>query len=98
MVLVPWLGLLFCARISFAFQSQRAFNVFPQEVGVADNAQDAMVSRQNGLGNVLVSTMLLSSIASGPGFTTLTHPGFPGHGVRVKKVDDFCDPTVKYVI
>lgn len=30
-------------------------------------------------------------------YTTLSHPTFPGHRVRVKK-SAFCDPTVKLVI
>lgn len=29
-------------------------------------------------------------------FTTLTHPAFPRHRVRMKKAD-WCDPAVKYV-
>jgi hypothetical protein len=42
-----------------------------------------------------VSARRLSSIISKEDFTVLSHPEFPGHGVRVKKTD-FCDPTVKY--
>lgn len=36
----------------------------------------------------------LSSIVDGAAFTTLAHPNFPSHQVRVKKTV-FCDPTVK---
>jgi hypothetical protein len=36
----------------------------------------------------------LSSITAKDEFTTLTHPRFRGHSVRVKQTD-FCDPTVK---
>ena len=43
-----------------------------------------------------ITTMHLSSIATGEGYTTLSHPRYPAHQVRVKKTD-FCDPTVKYV-
>ncbi|KAI0771520.1 peptidase S10 serine carboxypeptidase [Trametes elegans] len=40
-----------------------------------------------------VSTRALSSIASRNEYTTLEHPRFPAHRVRIKK-SDFCDPTV----
>ncbi|THH20268.1 hypothetical protein EW146_g1054 [Bondarzewia mesenterica] len=40
-----------------------------------------------------VTTMHLSSIASGQKFTVLDHPRFPAHRVRIKKAE-FCDPTV----
>lgn len=30
-------------------------------------------------------------------YTTLKHPAFPKHSVRIKKSFDFCDPHVKYV-
>jgi hypothetical protein len=43
-----------------------------------------------------LTAMHLSSLAAGESFTTLSHPRFPAHQVRVKKTD-FCDPTVKYV-
>ncbi|KAL5536839.1 hypothetical protein ACEPAF_662 [Sanghuangporus sanghuang] len=39
------------------------------------------------------TTMHLSSMRSTDVFTTLVHPDFPGHQVRIKKTD-FCDPTV----
>ncbi|KAL5531735.1 hypothetical protein ACEPAG_4612 [Sanghuangporus baumii] len=39
------------------------------------------------------TTMHLSSVQSTDVFTTLVHPDFPGHQVRIKKTD-FCDPTV----
>lgn len=42
-----------------------------------------------------VSTMHLSAVSSGDEYTSLTHPLFPEHGVRIKKTD-FCDPTVKF--
>lgn len=41
-----------------------------------------------------VKTMHLSSLQATESFTTLSHPRFPDHQVRVKK-SDFCDPTVK---
>lgn len=41
-----------------------------------------------------VTTLHLSALAVGDDFTTLNHPGFPAHQVRVKKTE-FCDPTVK---
>ncbi|KAF9645058.1 alpha/beta-hydrolase [Thelephora ganbajun] len=40
-----------------------------------------------------VTTMHLSELRSTDGFTTLIHPKFPYHRVRVKKTK-FCDPTV----
>ena len=40
--------------------------------------------------------MHLSELGSTEEFTTLVHPKFPYHQVRVKKTD-FCDPTVKFV-
>jgi len=43
-----------------------------------------------------VTTMHLSELGSTDDFTTLVHPKFPGHQVRVKKTK-FCDPTVKFV-
>lgn len=35
------------------------------------------------------------SVVSSDAFTTLTHPKFPKHGIRIRK-SSFCDPTVKY--
>lgn len=43
-----------------------------------------------------VTTMHLSELRSTDEFTTLDHPKFPYHQVRVKKTK-FCDPTVKFV-
>ena len=43
-----------------------------------------------------VTTMHLSELGSTDEFTTLVHPRFPYHQVRVKKTD-FCDLTVKFV-
>ena len=40
------------------------------------------------------STMHLSAVQATETFTTLVHPNFSGHQVRIKKTD-FCDPTVK---
>lgn len=37
------------------------------------------------------------SALSSEEFTTLQHPTFPSHSVRIKRVDDWCDSTVKYV-
>ncbi|KAG6375076.1 Alpha/Beta hydrolase protein [Boletus reticuloceps] len=37
--------------------------------------------------------MSLSAL-SDQSFTTLSHPRFPNHGVRIKKSTGFCDPTV----
>ncbi|TRM68590.1 peptidase S10 serine carboxypeptidase [Schizophyllum amplum] len=42
--------------------------------------------------NKTVETRLLSSLPADD-FTSLSHPHFPNHGVRVKKTS-FCDPTV----
>ena len=39
--------------------------------------------------------MHLSDIVSTDSFTTLTHPQFPNHSVRIKKTENFCDTTVK---
>ena len=41
-----------------------------------------------------VTRLHLSSLSAGDDFTTLNHPRFPDHQVRVKKTE-FCDPTVK---
>lgn len=38
----------------------------------------------------------LSSV-SDDGFTTLVHAAFPKHSVRITRVRDFCDTSVKYV-
>lgn len=43
-----------------------------------------------------VTTMHLSELGSTDEFTTLFHPKFPNHRVRVKKTK-FCDLTVKFV-
>jgi hypothetical protein len=43
-----------------------------------------------------VTEMHLSEFGSTGEFTTLVHPKFPHHQVRVKKTD-FCDPTVGFV-
>ncbi|VDC06255.1 unnamed protein product [Peniophora sp. CBMAI 1063] len=40
-----------------------------------------------------VTTMHLSAVSSGDEFTSLSHPLYPEHGVRIKRTD-FCDPTV----
>lgn len=44
--------------------------------------------------NAFIAPLHLSSITSKDAFTTLNHPRFPNHSVRVKK-SDFCDSTVK---
>jgi hypothetical protein len=44
-----------------------------------------------------VTELHLSQITADQSFTTLKHPKFPFHRVRVKKTQ-FCDPTVKYVL
>jgi hypothetical protein len=38
-------------------------------------------------------TVTLSTVAED--YTTLTHAGFPQHAVRIARVHDFCDPTVR---
>ena len=43
-----------------------------------------------------VTTLHLSELGSTDEFTSLVHPKFPHHQVRVKKTK-FCDPTVKFV-
>ena len=35
------------------------------------------------------------NLLSADSFTTLTHPVFPKHSIRIKKSSDFCDGTVK---
>lgn len=41
-------------------------------------------------------SMSLAAITSEQSFTTLSHPRFPNHSVRIKK-STFCDPTVSSV-
>lgn len=60
------------------------------------NLYDASSQRTLGLNANLTSTLHLSSVSSVEQFTTLSHPLYPNHRVRVKK-SNFCDPTVKYV-
>ena len=70
-----------------------------QRVLVAFGAQkvlDAKASNQFDGYVDLPKTMYLSNMKSHE-FTTLSHPRFPNHQVRLKK-SHFCDPTVKYVI
>ena len=43
-----------------------------------------------------VQRLELSSLSSDE-FTVAGHQSFPSHQVRVKRVKDFCDPTVKCV-
>ncbi|KDQ65011.1 hypothetical protein JAAARDRAFT_28675 [Jaapia argillacea MUCL 33604] len=45
------------------------------------------------VGNQTITTLHLSSITSEDTYTTLNHPNFPYHQVRVKK-SNFCDPSV----
>ncbi|KAI0260964.1 peptidase S10 serine carboxypeptidase [Gloeopeniophorella convolvens] len=40
-----------------------------------------------------LATLHLSTLRDGGDFAALTHPHFPGYGVRIKKTE-FCDPTV----
>ena len=49
---------------------------------------------QNVVGTSEVQTLQLSSVTSQDEYTTLTHPRFRAHQVRVKKTE-FCDSTVK---
>ncbi|CDO74121.1 hypothetical protein BN946_scf185043.g171 [Trametes cinnabarina] len=73
-------GVLASSQVSF--NTAAAVNPLPAYVGTYDSS-----------GNV--TTRVLSSITSRDKFTSLAHPRFPGHRVRVKK-SDFCDPTVKF--
>lgn len=41
-----------------------------------------------------LSSPQLKSDSDAEGFASFTHPSFPKHGLRIKKVHDFCDPTV----
>ena len=59
---------------------QETFGTFPSVPEVREN----------------VTTMYLSELGSTGEFTTLSHPRFPFHHVRIKKTK-FCDPTVKFV-
>ncbi|OSD01828.1 peptidase S10 serine carboxypeptidase [Trametes coccinea BRFM310] len=65
--------------------------LFEAATGLAGVVNPLPVGTYNPPGNV--TTRALSSIASRDEFTSLAHPRFPGHRVRLKK-SDFCDPTV----
>lgn len=68
-------------------------------VGVASSAHKQTIFTDAKLHNETVPNTLpiipesLASITSVDSFTTLSHPRFPHHAVRIKK-SDFCDPTV----
>ena len=79
-------SLLGCLPVSLA----TAYDGVAQQAGFNAPARTASHAYNN------ASDLLplhLSSLGSGE-FTTLSHPRFPSHRVRVKKTN-FCDPTVK---
>ncbi|KAI0317738.1 peptidase S10 serine carboxypeptidase [Amylostereum chailletii] len=97
MVSLSLLGLTlyaFYASTSAAFRYQNWQKPFGTSSNTPTVGSHRLADTNFGtLNNFSVTTLHLSSITSEDGYTTLTHPGFPGHGVRVKKTD-FCDPTV----
>ncbi|KAK7690229.1 hypothetical protein QCA50_006882 [Cerrena zonata] len=78
------LAALTVAAIVSASTAQQPFG---SQLPIASNAFETY---DNGLFSPLEDLNLLSTDS----FTTLTHPVFPKHSVRIKKSSDFCDGTV----
>ncbi|KAG8907161.1 hypothetical protein FRB99_005133, partial [Tulasnella sp. 403] len=76
---------------------------FGQQVFGARTSQPGYNSAEPNDHTMLVNSMNMSwaatvqslSSLSSDDFTTLQHPAFPGHSVRIKYAKDFCDPTVR---
>ncbi|KAJ3571869.1 hypothetical protein NP233_g3480 [Leucocoprinus birnbaumii] len=54
----------------------------------------ALVRRQQFYNAGLFTPLEDLSLVSSHTYTTLSHPAFPRHSVRIKKTHEFCDPTV----
>ncbi|KAI0069196.1 peptidase S10 serine carboxypeptidase [Artomyces pyxidatus] len=88
MLFSSWTSAVFLASVSGAVcVSQHPFSA-SAALSQAPGALQLDKSNET----IVASTLYLSAVTS-DSFTTLRHPKFPGHGVRVKKTK-FCDPTV----
>lgn len=87
--------LLYCAAFSSVLGAQAPYGVIRGSPSSVDNLSALGSNGALSPGSPYnVTSMHLSQIKSKDVFTTLMHPKFPGHQVRVKK-SQFCDPTVK---
>ena len=90
--LVAILGLLVAANVARGHQA--ALNM--DYVGVSNAHEHIATDLRN---DSTLKTLNLSDLQmrDDNGFTTLSHPRFPSHSMRIKRTLDFCDPTVKSV-
>lgn len=81
------------AGFPLSSQDARSYPVRDSGARRDDRGAQGTLGLQVDSGVNTTSTRMLSSISSVQDFTTLAHPLYPYHRVRVKK-SNFCDPTV----